>query len=462
MLRINVERRSREPDLSAVGVNRRATSMAILFLSGLMALALMACSTTTEPSTPTKQAPEPTVSEQVSTEMPVVNEAVELDLAISVSASKNAASATDSLNATPKIQIAPDADTAPETAPQDPHAVVAAYEDVLAGIYERVLPSVVQLQVRTNVPSGEFFGGSGRLIPSEGSGFVWGGDGHIVTNHHVIDGAESVIAIFANGLELPATVLGRDPDSDLAVLKVDPPADGLPSVGLGDSDRLRVGQLVLAMGSPFGQEFSITSGIISALGRVLQAGDSGFSNPEIIQTDAAINPGNSGGPLLDRQGDVIGINTQIISQSGSYSGVGFAIPINTAKRIISVLIEEGDYSHPYLGISGATLGQTLAEVNGLPGQTRGVLIVDVVRGGPAERAGLEAADDTALVDGVVYPVNGDVITAVDGVSVNDMDDLVAYLGEYTRPRDTVVLSVLRDHAIRKVPVILSLRPDLAR
>ena len=357
----------------------------------------------------------------------------------------------------------------PETAPNfpfdpsallDPHVSLSAYEEVLVGIYESILPSVVQVQVRTNVRAGGLFGGELRPVPSEGSGFVWSSEGHIVTNHHVIEDADRVMVVFHDDMELPAEVLGSDPDSDLAVLKVEPPDGGLKPVQQGDSDQLRVGQLAFAVGSPFGQEFSMTGGIVSALGRVIPAGASQFSNPNVIQTDTPINPGNSGGPLLDRYANVIGINAQILSRSGSSSGVGFAVPINTAKRIIPVLIEEGDYTYAYLGISGTTVRNTLAEVNGLPSGTRGVLLVGIVPDGPADKAGLAEAEDTRDVDGVTYPVDGDVITAIDDVPVRGIDDLISHMLEYHRPGDEVTLDVLSDGRVRKVVVELSARPEI--
>jgi 2-alkenal reductase len=342
----------------------------------------------------------------------------------------------------------------------DPHLSLSLYEEVLTGIYESVLPSVVQVRVRTNLQTGGMFGGRLTPVPSEGSGFVWSSEGHIVTNHHVIDGAERVMVVFANGLELEAEVLGSDPDSDLAALKVEPPEEGLVPVEQGDSDQLRVGQLAFAVGSPFGQEFSMTGGIVSALGRVIPSGTSQFSNPDVIQTDTPINPGNSGGPLLDRFTNVIGINAQILSRSGSSSGVGFAVPINTAKRIIPVLIEDGNYTYAYLGISGTSLGNTLAEINGLPTQTRGVLLVGIVPDGPADQAGLVEAKDTKSVDGVPYPVDGDVITAIDGIPVKGIDGLVAYMAEYHRPGEEVTLDVLNGGRTRKVVVELGARPEI--
>ena len=425
-----------------------------------LTLALLAYGSATRSAAPT--APQATAVAEADTprQMPVMNAAVEPDLTPSGAVGTTAAPSVDRTNPAPGSQPASDAVSSPASDALDPHAVVAAYEAVLTGIYDSVLPSVVQIRVLTNVPSGGRFGGSVRPAGSEGSGFVWSNDGHIVTNHHVIDGADNVMVIFADGLELEATVLGSDPDSDLAALKVDPPAGGLRPIGLGDSDQLRVGQVALAVGSPFGQEFSMTSGIVSALGRVLQAGDSNFSNPEIIQTDAPINPGNSGGPLIDRHGNVVGINSQIISRSGGSSGVGFAVPINTAKRIVPVLIEEGDYTYAYLGISGSSLGAALAEANDLPSDTRGVLVVTVVPDGPADRAGLSEARGTATVDGIDYPTDGQIITAIDGTPVDGMDDLVAYMAEHNRPGDTVTFDVITDDGASRVRVTLGARPEV--
>ena len=281
--------------------------------------------------------------------------------------------------------------------------VVAAYEEVLSGIYASALPSVVQIQVQKST------GPRQSPAPGQGSGFVWSDEGHIVTNHHVVDGADRIRVVFADGSAFPAEVVGSDPGSDLAVIKIEPPARGLRPAILGDSDRLKVGQLAVAIGSPFGQDFSMTRGIISALERSLRAGRSFFANPQIIQTDAPINPGNSGGPLLDRLGRVIGINSQIISNSGSSSGVGFAVPINTGKRVIPELIANGAYEYAYLGISGASLNPVLARVNGLPQEAMGVLIVTVVDGGPADAAGIRGSDETSQVDGVDYPTGGSII-----------------------------------------------------
>ena len=222
----------------------------------------------------------------------------------------------------------------------DADAIVAAYELVLGEIYESALGSVVQIKVERDVVRRGFFGTQQGTVTGEGSGFVWSDDGYLITSHHVIKDADRISAIFADGSEYGADLVGSDRNSDLAVLKIDLPSGSLSAVSLGDSDDLRVGQLAVAIGNPFGQEFTMTTGIVSALGRTIQGGDSSLGSG-VIQTDAPLNPGNSGGPLLDRQGNVIGINSQIISSSGASAGIGFAVPINTAKRVVPELIASG-------------------------------------------------------------------------------------------------------------------------
>ncbi len=341
--------------------------------------------------------------------------------------------------------------------------IVAAYEEVLGDIYESALPSVVYIRVERNVPAsqGRFGGpsrGEGFAPAGEGSGFVWSGEGHIVTNHHVIAEADRVTVVFADGSEFEAEVLGSDADSDLAVLKIDTSELALQALELGDSAELRVGQLSLAIGNPFGQEFTMSRGIVSALGRAVP-GANGYSNSQIIQTDTPINPGNSGGPLLDRLGDVIGINAQIISSSGVSAGVGFAIPINTAKRIVPELVADGEYQHAYLGISGASLNGKLAQANGLTPDTRGTLIVGIANGGPADDAGLVAAMGTTRLEGVEYPVGGDVIIRLDGTPIEGMNDLISYLSENNRPGDKLTVELLRDGEPTTVELTLQPRPD---
>ena len=353
----------------------------------------------------------------------------------------------------------------------DASAIVAAHEQVLIGIYERLLPSVVEIRTSRRLGLPEELP-SFPSIPgfpedrfpferSGGSGFVWDDQGHIVTNHHVVDGADRLTVIFSDGTERQAEVLGTDPDSDLAVLKL-LDRDGLtmPPAPLGDSGAVKPGQLAVAIGSPFGQEFTITSGIVSAVGRTIRSGNSQFSIPEVIQTDAPINPGNSGGPLLDRRGHVIGVNTQIISRSGSNSGIGFAVPINTAKRVIPELIENGQYQYAWLGISGTSLRPDVAELMDLPRDTRGTLVIDVTRNGPAEAAGLLGSDRSEQVEGLDLRIGGDIIVGIDGTPVRTIDDLIAYLVDNTRPEDESVLEVIREDGSREtIQVTLDRRPS---
>ena len=341
-------------------------------------------------------------------------------------------------------------------------AIVAAHEEVISGIYERLVPSVVRIRsVRQFDQIGSLPGspGSPEFERSSGSGFVWDDQGHIVTNHHVIVGADRVTVIFADNTELDATLLGSDPDSDLAVLQVEDSGHILPPVSLGDSSAVRVGNIAVAIGNPFGQEFTITSGIISAVGRTIRSGNSQFSIPQVIQTDAPINPGNSGGPLLDRQGRVIGVNTQIMSSSGANSGIGFAVPINTAKRVIPGLIEAGRYEYAWLGISGITLTGDTAELTGLPRNTRGTLIIEIAPGGPADSAGLHGSDSTNTIDGLDFPVGGDVIVAIDGSPIEEIDQLISYLIENTNPGEEVAIEFFRDGATKEtLMVTLGKRP----
>ena len=364
----------------------------------------------------------------------------------------------------------------------DTDAIVAAQEEVVNRIYNDHLSSVVHIRVtekvvstgrvpESGVPFDLPFGfeppPTGPSAPrefyrrGEGSGFVWSNEGHIVTNQHVVADADKVMVIFSDGTEVEAEVIGGDPDSDLAVLKVNVPPEKLRPVVPGDSDAVKVGQLAVAIGNPFGQEFTVTSGIVSAVGRTIRSGSSPFSIPEVIQTDAAINPGNSGGPLLDRKGKVIGINTMIISRSGGSAGVGFAVPINTATRIVPELISEGRYEYAWLGISGVTLRSEVASLMDLPGETRGAQVIEIAKDGPADIAELKGSDKTSPMDGQDVPLGGDVIIAIDDHPIKEMDDLIAFLTENTRPGDTVTLDAVREGGERlRVEVTLGSRPQI--
>ena len=352
--------------------------------------------------------------------------------------------------------------------PLDADAIVAAQEEVLTGIYERLVPSVVQIRTVRKMQERPDFPNQpetpqppdNRFSRGGGSGFVWDQQGRVVTNHHVVEGSDRIIVTLFDRSEVEAEILGTDPDSDLAVLQIEIP-DGfqLNPIQLGDSESLRVGQIAAAIGNPFGQEFTITSGIISAVGRTIRSGNSQFSIPEVVQTDASINPGNSGGPLLDRRGHVVGVNTQIISQSGSNSGIGFAVPIDIAKRVVPALIEDGNYEYAWLGISGATLRPDIAELMNLPRTTRGTMVIEVAHEGPAERAGLKGSSRTATVDGVDLPMGGDIIVGINGTRIMDMDSLISYLVSENQPGDKAVFEILREGSQEEIEVTLGKRPS---
>lgn len=322
-----------------------------------------------------------------------------------------------------------------------PSAALLAQEQLLADLYQRVNPSVVNI----TIPQGT------------GSGFVYDDQGHIVTNNHVVANATEIWVTFTDGSMVPARVVGTDPGSDLAVIQVDQPASKLHPVTLGDSDTLRVGQLAVAIGNPFGLEGTMTTGIISALGRVLPTGSSRFALVDLIQTDAPINPGNSGGPLLDSAGRVIGVNTLIFSESGTSSGVGLAVPVAAVKRVVPALINKGHYAHPWLGISGRSITPALAQSLRLPVQ-QGALVEAVVAGGPADKAGIRGGSQRTVVDGLSVTAGGDIIVAVDEVEVKDFDDLVGYLARKTEAGQRITLTMLRSGQRQRVAVTLGERP----
>ena len=347
----------------------------------------------------------------------------------------------------------------------DMTAILAAFEQALNEIYESALPSVVYIRVPTSVPSSlqNLPGVPEDFLWGAGSGFVWDMEGHIVTNHHVVadvaEGSQEVTVIFADGTQAGASIVGSDPHSDLAVIKLDNGDWDLRPLSLGDSSAVRVGQLAVAIGAPFGQEFTMTSGIVSALGRNI-SGQGEFTIPEVIQTDAAINPGNSGGPLLDRLGRVIGINTQIISRSGNFSGVGMAVPVNIARKVVPPLIEDGEFNYPWLGVSIATVSSLYAEELDLPDQTNGALVISVVDDGPADRAGLRGSDATVDLGGVEYPSGGDIIVAIGPHKIPSSNELIAHLTYHNSPGDAVTLSILRNGQSLDVEVTLGQRPTL--
>ena len=338
--------------------------------------------------------------------------------------------------------------------------IVRAEEAVLNNIYLDLLSSVVHVEIKRKVQVSSYDGSESQdyYVPGDGSGFLWSEDGYIVTNQHVVTDADIVSVVFYDGLSLKAEVVGIDPDSDLAVLKVKLDPGRYIPVSLGDSDTVRVGEMAAAIGTPFGQDFTLTSGIISAIGRTIQ-GDSQYSIPEAIQTDASINPGNSGGPLLNRLGQVIGINSQIITTSNSSAGIGFAVPVNIAKKVIPDLILYGKHEYAWLGVEGFAVGTVIAEALGLDRDTRGAFISRVVEGGPADLAGLLGSSSEIEIEGTKIPVGGDIIVAIDGERISGVDDVVSYLINKGAPGEAHLFTVIRDGEPIDVSVILGTRPS---
>lgn len=344
----------------------------------------------------------------------------------------------------PSAETLPVSDPTTESAQDDAEDVAAPAGDLQAAmvaVYEQANPAVVFI-----------------IVPpiGSGSGFVYGDEGYIVTNNHVVEGGNTFEVAFAGGERLAAELVGTDADSDLAVLKVDALPDGVAPLALGDGQSLQVGQLVVAIGNPFGEEGSMSMGIVSALGRslpsqrILETGNS-YSLPEVIQTDAPINPGNSGGPLLNLKGEVIGVNSAIASITGTNSGVGFAIPVQAVRQIVPSLIENGSYEYPYMGVSFQDeISLRQQEALGLP-QTRGAYVVGVTQGSPAAEAGLIGADPTT-------GRGGDLLIAIDDRPVNEFSDLNAYLVFHSSVGQTIELTVLRDGEEMVLPLTLARRP----
>jgi S1-C subfamily serine protease len=391
-----------------------------------------------------------------------------------------------------QIQAAPAAAaTLPASQPQAStgslsSSSLGAYEATLEGIYSQVNPAVVSISVvQKQSPAPDSAGGQNSPFsnlpnflgpPSQnnnppagqqfsqvlGSGFVWNQAGYIVTNNHVVNGADTIEVKFSDGTTLPATLVGADPDSDLAVIKVENPGFTLTPVTVSDSSGVKVGQVAVAIGNPFGLENTMTVGIVSALGRSLPAGSNAdglsYSIPDIIQTDASINPGNSGGPLLDDQGGLIGVNTAIESSTKSNSGIGFSIPSNIVSRVVPELIKNGKYEHSFLGVVFTTLTPDLAKAMNLTPTQRGALVEEVSPNGPAEQAGLKGSSQTATINGQDVPVGGDVITAVDGSPVKTIDDVIAYLANHTSVGQKVTLTILRGGKEQSMDVTLQARP----
>ncbi len=373
------------------------------------------------------------------------------------------------------VQAAAPAANPTPAAPVDVQpGLLSSYEGTLENIYTQVNPSVVNIQVvdQQSAPSfnSPFFGFPGQqqntpqFSQALGSGFVWDTQGDIVTNNHVIDGATQIQVSFSDGTTVPATVVGTDVNSDLAVIKVNVPASMLQPVQMADSGQTRVGQLAIAIGSPFGNQGTMTVGIISAIGRSLPvnqttAQGASYTIPDVIQTDAPINPGNSGGVLLNDQGQVVGVTAAIESPTQANAGIGYAIPSEIVQKVIPSLISSGHYDHPYLGISGTTLTLDLANAMKLSSDQRGALVEQIVPNGPADKAGLQGSNQQVTINGLNVPVGGDVITAIDGQPVKTMDDVIAYLTDHTEVGQKVTLTILRNGKEMSLDVTLQARPS---
>jgi len=335
---------------------------------------------------------------------------------------------------------------------------VNALQSQIIEVYDLAAPAVVNITNRGYAY--DMFMGT---VPQEGtgSGFVYDNEGHIVTNYHVIENAEQLTVTFADGQTYDAKVVGSDATNDLAVISIDGKANLPAPLVLGDSDSLQVGEFVLAIGNPFGLQQTLTTGVVSALGRVIESPEDNRFIGEAIQTDAAINPGNSGGPLLDLSGQVIGVNSQIISASGTSSGVGFAVSASTVRRVVPQLISDGEYAHPWLGVQ--LLSLTSANVSALkeagvevPVES-GVMVLEAVAGGPANRAGIQGGSREVRIGNYQVPVGGDIITAINGQALASSQDLTVYLESETTVGDTVQVTIVRDGQEQVVPVVLAER-----
>jgi S1-C subfamily serine protease len=325
-------------------------------------------------------------------------------------------------------------------------------ELTLPDLFQNVEKSVVQI---TDSNERDLF--ESRL----GSGFVYDDNGHIITNHHVVSGGGNRLDVtFQDGSVYRASLIGSDPSADIAVLYVkEVSREKLLPLSLADSSKVRVGERVAAIGNPFGLSGSMSTGIVSGVGRQIPAQeDDGFTIPDIIQTDAPINPGNSGGPLLNKRGEVIGINSAIFSTTGQFAGVGFAIPSNTIAQVVPSLITTGSYQHPWLGVAGMDMTAGLASRLGLD-EPRGFLVMDVVAGSPAEKAGIQRGEENAVIDGISMKLGGDVILAIDNNIVRKIDDILAYVETEKSVGDDLKLTILRSGQTMEVIATLSPRPS---
>ncbi|MGQ9502389.1 MAG: S1C family serine protease [Anaerolineae bacterium] len=371
------------------------------------------------------------------------------------------------------VYIPPTVPPSPTPLPESVLQQTLAEDQLLVHLYERISPSVVSIQTTRATSTGFVHPPLPQGIPTpqlpfresgEGSGFIIDTQGYIVTNHHVVADTSELLVTFYDGTIVPATIVGSDPDSDLAVIKVDVPPESLRPIVWGDSDLVKVGQRAIAIGNPFGYENTLTVGIISGLSRSLPA-STGYRIPEIIQTDTAINPGNSGGPLLNSQGEVIGINTAIVPNINllgerSFLGIGFAVPSNMARRIVPELIAKGAYDHPWLGFWGTDVVPQIAAAMNLP-EAKGALVIEVVENSPAADAGLRGGTREIEVFGRPVTIGGDVIIGIDDTEVRQFDDILVYLSRKGGVGQQVELTIIRDGRTQTLLATLGKRPPQA-
>lgn len=336
---------------------------------------------------------------------------------------------------------------------QDPLSLVELFEKAESGVVS------ISVQKNTGIEISSIQFDDAAL----GSGFVYDNQGHVITNNHVVRDAHKIVVTFTNGQSYNATVVGTDPSTDLAVIKIDIADDDsmLNPLPLGSSSEIKVGQQIAAIGNPCGLSGSMTSGIISQIGRLLPSESNGFSIPDMIQTDAAINPGNSGGPLLNMYGEVMGITTALLSTTGEFVGIGFAIPSDTASEIIPSLIETGKYDHPWIGITSRDIDPDLANILGLQ-DAKGVMIITIVTDSPADNANLRGSDQIKVIDGMEYLIGGDIIVSVDGTEVRTIEDILIHLQREKSVGDAIELEVIRSGNPDKtetITVVLGLRPS---
>ncbi|MGI0026465.1 MAG: S1C family serine protease [Nitrosopumilaceae archaeon] len=343
--------------------------------------------------------------------------------------------------------------------PPGPSDQTSTGQSDLTSIFKKVENSVVQITSKVSTVDNSIIV-NGMPLQSQstrlGSGFVYDNEGRIITNNHVVEGSKTVNVTFVDGNTYTAKVVGTDPDNDIAVIQIidDFSDESLMPVTFGDSSQLQVGQQVIAIGNPFGLSDTMTHGIISQVGRLLPNENLGFNIPDVIQVDAPINPGNSGGPLLNTQGEVIGMNTAINTNTGEFSGVGFAIPSNSIHRIVPQLIKNGAYSHPWLGIAGTSMSPDVALANGLSRNYKGVVVDQVVKGGPAYKAGLVPA----TLDNNNIPHGGDIITAIDGHQTKTIYDIISYVDDQKSVGDKIILTIDRMGKSMDLTLTLQARP----